>query len=36
VLLGPDGAMEVEGTAFRLDDAEGDFEVLEEGRATAD
>lgn len=30
VLFGPDGAMEVLGTAFRLDDAEGDFEVLEE------
>lgn len=28
VLLGPDGALEVEGTAFRLDDPEGDFEVL--------
>jgi len=28
VLLGPDGAMEVLGTAFRLDDPEGDFEVL--------
>ncbi len=31
VLLGPGGALEVEGTVFRLDDAEGDFEVLGEG-----
>ena len=28
VFLGPDGALEVEGTAFRLDDPEGDFEIL--------
>jgi cyanophycinase-like exopeptidase len=28
VLLGPDGAVEVEGTAFRVSGAEGDLEVL--------
>jgi cyanophycinase-like exopeptidase len=28
VLLGPDGALEVEGTVFRVEGAEGDLEVL--------
>jgi cyanophycinase-like exopeptidase len=32
VLLGPEGALEVEGTVFRLDDAEGDLEVMGEGK----
>ena len=27
--LGPDGAVEIVGTAFVLEDPEGDFEVLE-------
>jgi cyanophycinase-like exopeptidase len=31
VLLGPDGAVEVEGTAFRVSGAEGDLEVIGSG-----
>ncbi len=33
VLLGPAGATEIEGTAFRIDDADGDLEVIGEGSA---
>jgi cyanophycinase len=36
VLLGPDGVTEVVGTAFLLEDADGDFRVLGEGDAIVD